>query len=206
MEYKEIVTIIGGFLMMWVTQYYQNKKNWKTIKDNQQDKKINFIFEYTNSLITVRQLKNKIRKEVAKIISTHHLDNSEMSAMLCNIRDKFISLIETIVETDVGDLDMADLQRDIIEASKKVRNETNWDKIDIPKPNGASIKKTTFEERLKNEVVIPNVRIYTQRLHEEVVEDAKKYNGTFAKISLSTMLALIDGSIRVYRDCKKRQG
>lgn len=202
---NETLGIIIGFLSVLITQYLQYKKSslaekelksLVTEKDLKQDAKLDTMFTAIEEWRTVKRLKNKIRKEIAKIIRFSHLHNTELVSLLNNVKDKYMSFLDSIVDTDIKDLNVTDIECEVRALAKNIQNGTKWNNIDV-------LAEKDFYKELKTQVVIPNLQIFTMRIKDEIIDNAKKYNGTFSKIALGVITNIISESIRVYGDCKR---
>ena len=174
--------------------------------------------EYTHELKTIKVLKNTISTCTQEIIQYNHIVNNTFNALLTHEVNLFLKLIDIIVDTDYKGLTVDNkvnhdyekfiecrIKNFISVQSLELWQSTKWDAIDTIvylNEDGSENTSKSFRYRLKNEMVYVYRDLYWQRLKDEVFKEEKKFNGTFSKISLSTIKSMVDKTIQIYRECQ----
>lgn len=206
---KEIILGIITLIGVLTGQFFQSRKSSKdskklknlvTEKDEKQDKALVYISNYIGEVKSAKVIKNKLRKKANDIIKANKLDNTEFLALLNNVKKIYAELMDEIINSDVCDTDIDDVETDMITAAKSLMNSVRWDKIDTTYYEDKLEKN--FKNRLHREVVTPCITSFCMRLKDEVLQDEKKFNGTFSKIATGILSLLLIETIKVYRQCK----
>lgn len=210
-----VISLIGSvvaIISIVLKQHYNHITSTKeqknlalliTEKDKRQDEeskllsnKLDIIMSYFDKIEYKRQLVNKIILTCNKIIVSNSIDNTELISLLNNTRTKFIYIIEGILDLETKDIEIDAIKADIVTFSKSIRTMTDFKSIDVKSGDD-------FCNKLKQEIVMPNISIFTMRLEDEIIKDSNKYNGTFETITLGVINNIITSIIKTYRDCKK---
>lgn len=226
-EYKEIIAGLVAIITVLAGQYFQYLKNKEkqqasseelkklvTDKDSKQDeqlKKISerldgiektstYTYDYTEELKSAKKTRGLITIIYAQITNLASIDNSQMLLLLENAVKLYSELTNTIIEIPIEKLTENYIDKKIDNMSKSLWDSIKWTEIDT---NNNNVTEKSFKYRLRHEVITPFKKLYIQRIKEDIINDAKKYNGTFSRMTISIIEGMLQDIIQLYRDCKK---
>lgn len=199
------ITALTTIIPVYLKVHNGNTSIRKAIfdKDKKQDEEmivirnlIEEVKEYVDKLNYKTTLINKIRVSCNAIIAANSLDNVELLSLLNNTRDKYLEIINNILNTEIKSINIEEIRSDMLTFAKYIKTITNFNNIDI-------LNTECLYSKLKNDVVLPTIQVFLMRLEDDIIKDANKYNGTFERIAVGCLNTLVTNIIRTYRESKK---
>jgi len=200
----ELIAIVG----LLITQVGQTIARIFTIskKDKQQDKRITtlenqqeveqkalkYIYDKTKENEYREQIKVKIRQIADKTIFANSLSNTDFVAFVNQTRDTYINFIDSILVQDIHQLRIETIESDMVTFAKNLKNLSRSETI---------CKNKNFYEKLKNDIIKPQINIFLLRFKADILEEKQQFNGDFDKIAVGTIELLIVEIIKLYREC-----